>query len=85
MWPYGVMVSTLDFESKDPSSSLGRTSCSFVDFDLEIQVSKSEVPIFAISCLNSAKILSIWSVMQCRVSTHWVSFRIKYLSFKCEL
>ena len=23
---YGVMVSTLDFESKDPSSSLGRTS-----------------------------------------------------------
>ena len=25
-WFCGVMVSTLDFESKDPSSSLGRTS-----------------------------------------------------------
>ena len=25
-WSYGVMVSTLDFESSDPSSSLGRTS-----------------------------------------------------------
>ena len=25
MWFYGVMVSTLDFESSDPSSSLGRT------------------------------------------------------------
>ncbi len=25
VWPCGVMVSTLDFESKDPSSSLGRT------------------------------------------------------------
>ena len=24
-WSCGVMVSTLDFESKDPSSSLGRT------------------------------------------------------------
>ena len=24
-WFYGVMVSTLDFESSDPSSSLGRT------------------------------------------------------------
>ena len=24
---YGVMVSTLDFESSDPSSNLGRTSC----------------------------------------------------------
>ena len=26
---YGVMVSTLDFESSDPSSSLGRTFCFF--------------------------------------------------------
>ena len=26
---YGVMVSTLDFESSDPSSNLGRTSHSF--------------------------------------------------------
>ena len=25
VWSCGVMVSTLDFESKDPSSSLGRT------------------------------------------------------------
>ena len=25
MWFYGVMVSTLDFESSDPSSNLGRT------------------------------------------------------------
>ena len=25
MWSYGVMVSTLDFESSDPSSNLGRT------------------------------------------------------------
>ena len=24
-WFYGVMVSTLDFESSDPSSNLGRT------------------------------------------------------------
>ena len=24
-WSYGVMVSTLDFESSDPSSNLGRT------------------------------------------------------------
>ena len=24
---YGVMVSTLDFESSDPSSNLGRTCC----------------------------------------------------------
>ena len=31
-WPYGVMVSTLDFESKDPSSSLGRTSTNFLPF-----------------------------------------------------
>ena len=28
-WSCGVMVSTLDFESKDPSSSLGRTSLFF--------------------------------------------------------
>ena len=26
---YGVMVSTQDFESCDPSSNLGRTSCTF--------------------------------------------------------
>ena len=26
-WFYGVMVSTLDFESSDPSSNLGRTWC----------------------------------------------------------
>ena len=25
LWFYGVMVSTLDFESSDPSSNLGRT------------------------------------------------------------
>ena len=25
-WPHGVMVSTLDFESSDPSSNLGGTS-----------------------------------------------------------
>ncbi len=25
-WSYGVMVSTLDFESSDPSSNLGKTS-----------------------------------------------------------
>ena len=25
IWSYGVMVSTLDFESSDPSSNLGRT------------------------------------------------------------
>ena len=29
-WFYGVMVSTLDFESSDPSSNLGRTFFSFV-------------------------------------------------------
>ena len=29
---YGVMVSTLDFESSDPSSNLGRTSTFFVNF-----------------------------------------------------
>ena len=29
MWSHGVMVSTLDFESNDPSSSLGGTSFSF--------------------------------------------------------
>ena len=27
MWPHGVAVSTLDFESSDPSSSLGGASC----------------------------------------------------------
>ena len=26
MWSHGVMVSTLDFESSDPSSNLGGTS-----------------------------------------------------------
>ena len=29
-WSYGVMVSTLDFESSDPGSSPGRTSFLFV-------------------------------------------------------
>ena len=34
---YGVMVSTLDFESKDPSSSLGRTSFMSAFFSFTIQ------------------------------------------------
>lgn len=34
MWSYGVMVSTLDFESSDPSSSLGKTFCSFLYLDI---------------------------------------------------
>ena len=29
-WPYGVTVSTLDFESINPSSNLGRTSFFFL-------------------------------------------------------
>ena len=31
-WPYGVTVSTLDFESINPSSNLGRTSFLFEFF-----------------------------------------------------
>ena len=31
MWFYGVMVSTLDSESSDPSSNLGRTLTIFTD------------------------------------------------------
>ncbi len=34
MWSYGVMISTLDFESSDPSSSLGKTFCSFLYLDI---------------------------------------------------
>ena len=30
-WSYGVMVSTLDFESSDPGSNPGRTSFSWLD------------------------------------------------------
>ena len=31
VWSHGVMVSTLDFESSDPSSNLGET-CNFFQF-----------------------------------------------------
>ena len=37
-WPYGVTVSTLDFESINPSSNLGRT---FFLFFFQIQLVKT--------------------------------------------
>ena len=35
-WSYGVMVSTLDFESSDPGSSPGRTSFLLVAYCVEV-------------------------------------------------
>ena len=42
---YGVMVSTLDFESSDPSSNLGRTSLFFLQEKLNTLITKPIVVI----------------------------------------
>ena len=40
MWFYGVMVSTLDFESSDPSSNLGRTWWTGVTFSTTAEITE---------------------------------------------
>lgn len=56
-WFYGVTVSTLDFESKDPSSNLGRTSFFYFFFFFSIStcvyIIFFHVYIFAILFLHS--------------------------------
>jgi hypothetical protein len=52
-WSYGVMVSTLDFESSDPGSSPGRTSFLLKDDDVFSQ----RVPAATISMCKEHKII----------------------------
>ena len=39
-WSYGVMVSTLDFESSDPGSNPGRTSLCHI-FEVGIKIMRN--------------------------------------------
>ena len=44
-WFYGVMVSTLDFESSDPSSNLGRTCFRKKHFNAQTEICAESTPI----------------------------------------